>query len=111
VAVVVVVGVVVVFAADLPLVDGDDRVVLGTITVTVTLGVVLVVLVPDFVVVWPDPAVGFLCLPAPGWNDANSTVPPGLGVKLVLLADPEEADPEPEPPDPPDPPEPQLAVV
>jgi hypothetical protein len=52
--VVVVVDVELVFAAELPPPDGDDRVVLGTITVTVTLGVVFVTLVPDLVGVVPD---------------------------------------------------------
>jgi hypothetical protein len=51
VAVVVVVGVEVVFGGEVPLLEDDDRVVLGTITVTVTLGVVFVVFVPDLVVV------------------------------------------------------------
>jgi hypothetical protein len=114
-----VVGVELVFAPDPPLLEGDDRVVLGTITVTVTVGVFFVILVPDLVVVVvsPDPVGGFFPLPAPGWNDANSTVPPELGVKLAPLEDPEPdpPDPEPDPADPepalPDPPDPQLAVV
>jgi hypothetical protein len=79
----VVVDVEVVFAAELPLLEGDDRVVLGTITVTVTLGVVFVVLVPALVVtVVPDLVVPVpdLGLPGkvlgvvPGWNAAYSTV-------------------------------------
>ena len=53
---------------------------LGTITVTVTLGVVFVIFVPPLVGVSPVPVVGFLPLPAPGLNDANSTVPLELGV-------------------------------
>jgi hypothetical protein len=76
VAVVVVVGAEVVFAAELPPLEDDDRVVLGTTTVTVTLGVVFVTLVPDFVVEVPDP-----CVPGevpgvvvPGWYAAYSTV-------------------------------------
>jgi hypothetical protein len=86
VAGVVVVGVDVVFAAELLPLDGDeppeddDRVVLGTTTVTVTLGVVFVTLVTDLVGVWPDPLVGFLFLPGPGLYAANSTVPLELGV-------------------------------
>lgn len=83
-----VVAVELVFGADPPLPDPDDRLVLGTTTVTVTLGVVFVTLVPDFVGVlpdplvgvWPDPLVGFLFLPAPGVYDANSTVPLEFGV-------------------------------
>ena len=53
---------------------------LGTTTVTVTLGVVFVTFVPDLVGVPPDPLVGFFFLPAPGLNVANSTVPLELGV-------------------------------
>jgi len=67
--VVVVVAVELVFVAEPPLLEGEDRVVLGTITVTVTLGVVFVILVPDLVGVSPDPPApvfGFLVLPAPG---------------------------------------------
>ena len=78
VVVVVVVGVELVFAAEVPLLEGDDRVVLGTITVTVTLGVVFVVLVPDFVVVVPDLGfVGEELGVVPGWNAAYSTVGAG----------------------------------
>jgi hypothetical protein len=66
VAVVVVVGVELVFAAELPPPEDEDRVVLGTTTVTVTLGVVFVTFVPDLVGVPPDPLLGFLFLPAPG---------------------------------------------
>jgi hypothetical protein len=87
VAVVVVVGVELVFAAEPPLLEGDDRVVLGTTTVTVTLGVVFVILVPDLVGVPPDPPApvfGFLVVPAPGADpgsyDAYSTVPADVGV-------------------------------
>ena len=75
-----VVAVELVFGADPPLPDPDDRLVLGTTTVTVTLGVVFVTLVPDFVGVWPDPLVGVLFLPGPGVYDANSTVPLEFGV-------------------------------
>ena len=61
---------------------------LGTTTVTVTLGVVFVTLVSDLVGVlpdplvgaWPDPLVGFLFLPDPGVYDANSTEPLEIGV-------------------------------
>jgi hypothetical protein len=79
----VVVDVEVVFAGELPLLEADDRVVLGAITVTVTLGVVFVVLVPALVVtVVPDLVVPVpdLGLPGkvlgvvPGWNAAYSTV-------------------------------------
>jgi hypothetical protein len=76
---VVVVGVEVVFAAEEPPLEGDDRGVLGTTTVTVTLGVVFVTLVPDLVVEVPDP-----CVPGevagvvvPGWYAAYSTVRAG----------------------------------
>jgi hypothetical protein len=59
-----------------PLLEGDDRVVLGTTTVTVTLGVVFVTLVPDLVVEVPDPrfpgeAPGVV---VPGWYAAYSMV-------------------------------------
>jgi hypothetical protein len=126
VAVVVVVWVELVFGAELPPLEADDPLVLGTTTVTVTLGVVFVILVPDLVGVAPDPAfgvppdplvgvppdpvVGFLVLPDPdvdpGSYDAYSTVPAELGVKLVVLADPEDPDPEDPDPDEPDPDEP-----
>ena len=74
VAVVVVVGVALVFAAEEPPLE-DDLVVLGTTTVTVTLGVVFVTFVLDLVVEVPDPpfpgevpgVVG------PGWNAAYAT--------------------------------------
>jgi hypothetical protein len=86
-----VVDVEVVLADELPPLEGDDRVVLGTITVTVTRGVVFVVFVPDLVVtvvpdlvvtVVPDlagavPDLGFAGgVPGvvPEWNAANSTV-------------------------------------
>jgi hypothetical protein len=87
VEVVVVVAVELVFAAELPPLEGD--LVLGTTTVTVTLGVVFVILVPDLVVVsvWPDPPApvgGFFVLPdpvfVPGSYDAYSTVPLELDV-------------------------------
>jgi hypothetical protein len=101
--VVVVVLVELVFAAEPPLPEGDEPFVLGTITVTVTLGVVFVTLVPDLVGVPPDPVdppFGFLVLPDPGvvdpgvvdagvvdpgvvdpgLYDAYSTVPLELGV-------------------------------
>ena len=45
---------------------------LGTTTVTVTLGVVFVIFVPPFVGFSPVPLVGFLFLPAPGVYVANS---------------------------------------
>ena len=55
---------------------------LGTTTVTVTLGVVFVIFVPPLVgvTVSPVPVVGFLPLPAPGLNDANSIRAAWLGV-------------------------------
>jgi hypothetical protein len=87
---VVVVAVEVVCAAELPPLEVDDRVVLGTITVTVTLGVVFVVLVPDLVVTVTPDVVGVVpdlvgAVPdfglagevpgvVPGWNAAYSTV-------------------------------------
>ena len=72
---VVVVGVEVVFAAEPPPLEDDDRVVLGTITVTVTLGVVLVTLVPDLLGVVPDlGCVGEMPGVVPGWYAAYSTV-------------------------------------
>jgi hypothetical protein len=89
--VVVVVGVDVDLAEELPPLDGD--VVLGTITVTVTLGVVFVTLVPDLTGVVPD--LGFVVevpgvvvpgvvapglvapgVVAPGWYAAYTTVWP-----------------------------------
>jgi hypothetical protein len=82
VAVVVVVEVEVVLAAELPPLE-DECVVLGTITVTVTRGVVFVILVPDLVVtVVPDlgllgavPGDGVLVgVVLPGWNAAYCTV-------------------------------------
>ena len=75
VEVVVVVGVEVVLADDLPPPEDDEGVELGTITVTVTCGVVLVV------VVVPEPGlpdlgfVGDLLGVVPGWKAAYSTVP------------------------------------
>jgi hypothetical protein len=98
--VVVVVGVEVALAAELPPLEGDF--VLGTITVTVTLGVVFVTLVPDLPGVVPDlgfavevprvvvpgvPAPGVVVprvvapgAVAPGWYAAYSTVwPAGTG--------------------------------
>jgi hypothetical protein len=83
VEVVVVVAVELVFAAELPPLEGDF--VLGTTTVTVTLGVVFVILVPpEPVGVFPDPDFGFFVLPVPvvvpGSYDAYSTVPLELGV-------------------------------
>ena len=116
VAVEVVFGVEVDFPVEPPLPDGDF--VLGTITVTVTLGVVFVIFVPPLVgvVVSPVPVVGFLPLPAPGLNDANSTSD-ALLVRLVSLAVPDPVDPDPVDPDPlepeppPEPLEPQFAVV
>src|ERR1700733_16248241 len=85
-------------------------------TVTVTRRVFLVTFVPDLVdvSVSPVPLVGFFPLPAPGLNDANSTVPASLLVRLVSLAVPDaELDPDPEldPAPLPDPLEPQFAVV
>ena len=73
-----VVAVELVFPADPPLLEGDF--VLGTITVTVTLGVFFVIFVEPLVGVSPVPVVGFLPLPAPGVTEANSTVPLELGV-------------------------------
>ena len=71
---VVVVGVEVVFAdappePELPPLEPDDREVLGTTTVTVTLGVVLVTFVPDLPDVVPDFGFGVLApgVEAPGW--------------------------------------------
>ena len=91
--VVVVVAVELVFGVEVDFPDEpllpDADFVLGTITVTVTLGVVFVILVPDLVGVVvspdpvgasPDPVVGFLLLPAPGLYEANSTVPLEFGV-------------------------------
>lgn len=109
--VVVVVAVELVFPAEPPLLEGDF--VLGTITVTVTLGVVFVIFVPPLVgvSVSPVPLVGFFPVPAPGLNDANSTSDAVL-VKLVSLAVPDPVDADPlDPAPPPEPLEPQFAVV
>lgn len=65
---------------DPPLPDGDDPFVLGTTTVTVTLGVVFVTFVPDLDCVPPDPVdppFGFLVLPDPGVVDPGF-VDPGV---------------------------------
>jgi hypothetical protein len=78
--VVVVVAVELVFAAEPPLPEGDDPFALGTTTVTVTLGVVFVILVPDFDGVPPDPPdplFGFFVLPDPGVVDPG-VVDPGV---------------------------------
>jgi hypothetical protein len=64
----------VVFDVDFPALEDDDGEVLGTTTVTVTLGVfltVVVVLVPGF-----DFFVGAVGV-VPGWKAAYCTVPPG----------------------------------
>ena len=106
-----VVAVELVFPAEPPLLEGDF--VLGTITVTVTLGVFFVIFVPPLVdvSVSPVPLVGFFPSPAPGLNDANSTSD-ALLVRLVSLAVPDPVDVDPlEPDPPPDPEEPQFAVV
>ena len=56
---------------------------LGTITVTVTLGVFFVIFVPPLVGVSPVPVVGFFFLPDPGDDPGSyavySTVPLELG--------------------------------
>lgn len=79
--VVVVVDVEVALGAELPLppLEGDDPFVFGTTTVTVTLGVVFVTLVPPLLGVVPDPDPGFVdeppgVVPVPGWNAAYSTI-------------------------------------